>query len=74
MACDPQKLMADAMRLAQLPKGARQAVMISLLAKIAGVSADPTKLVQGAAPVIASSVSPGLRKALMISLLCKIRG
>lgn len=71
MACDPNQLVADAKCIqCNIPNGAMPAIMVSLLAQIAGVSADPNTLVKNASPL--QGIPAGARGAVMISLLCKI--
>ncbi len=71
MACDPNQLVADAKCIqCNIPNGAMPAVMVSLLAQIAGVSNDPNTLVKNASPL--QGITGSAVAAVIISLLCQI--
>jgi hypothetical protein len=72
IACDATSLLAASECLdQQVPPGRMDAIMIGLLAQIAGVSADPTSLMDNA-KCIDAVVPKGMRDAVILWLLCQI--
>jgi hypothetical protein len=54
-----------------IPPGLEKPVMIYLLCQIAGVTANPTTLISGAA-CLECNIPPGMQDAVIIYLLCQI--
>ena len=74
MPCDPKTLATNAVCIdCGIPTGMQDAVIISLLAQIAGVPLDAPTLVKNAV-CIDCGIPQGYRQAVIISLLCKIAG
>jgi hypothetical protein len=71
IACDATSLLDASKCLDQIPPGRMDAVMIYLLAQIAGVSTDPTSLMDNA-KCIDAVIPKGMRDAVIVSLLCSI--
>lgn len=72
MACDPQTLVSDAKCIeCAVPEGMRLAVLISLAAQIAGVSANSQTLTTNA-QCIECNIPPGLYLPVLIALACEI--
>lgn len=65
---EPQELLDGARTLESIPPGMQLPILISLFAQLAGVSADPQTLIDGA-QCIACGIPPGMQVAVLISLL-----
>lgn len=74
VSCDAQDLIAQANCIAcTVPQGAQLSVLISLLAKAAGVSSNPNSLVE-AAKCIACTIPEGVRWSVLVYLFCQLAG
>jgi len=73
VSCAPEDLEEAAKCFVCIPEGKRLAVMIYLMAQIAGSSTDPEVLLENA-ECIACKIPQGKQLAVLISLACEIAG